>query len=96
VDRAPAVSSATAGTANTVEEFRRLGRHSRDGSVNGKAVSARYPAAGNRTPPEPRLPTPSTAHTERVAVAVENISKSEISTTSPNQRVLAPSTWLIE
>ncbi len=42
VDRGTAVSSAAAGTANAVEEVRRLGRHSRDGSVDGKAVSGRH------------------------------------------------------
>jgi hypothetical protein len=42
VDRGTAVSSAAAGTAKAVEEFRRLGRHSRDGSVNGEAISGRH------------------------------------------------------
>jgi hypothetical protein len=96
VDRGTAVSSAAAGTAKAVEEFRRLGRHSRDGSVNGKAVSGRHPAAGHRAPPEPRLSATGRTYTQRVDVAVENISKSGISTMSPNQRVLATSTWLIE
>lgn len=96
LDRATAVSSAAACTANAVEEFRRLDRHGRDGSMKGGAVSVRHPAAVNLTPPEPRLPATSTAYTQRVDVAVENISKSEISTTSPNQGVLATSTWLIE
>jgi hypothetical protein len=67
-----------AGIAKAVEEVRRLGRHSRDGSVNGKAVSGRHPAAGYRAPPEPRLSATGRAYTQRVDVAVENISKSEI------------------
>jgi hypothetical protein len=37
-DRGSSVSSAAAGIAKAVEEVRRLGRHSRDGSVDGKAV----------------------------------------------------------
>jgi hypothetical protein len=87
VDRGTAVSSAAAGTANAVEEVRRLGRHGGRNSVNGKAVSGRHPAAGYRTSPEPRLSATGRAYTQRVDVAVENISKSGISTMSPNQRV---------